>query len=607
MEIVYEQTKTILTLFNTEGPKSVGFEVDGEMPKFMVVADLFGKRCGFYSKHQTLIREICASFYGPVDCGFGNGSLIRHEIDLMAKQTTALNCSLLLVISAPWGTSVGERFWRLCTVRKCEDVSQTRYVDSEYCFSSMQRPPSRPGSSVLGGSLSVLACSASLLAMSKEWRAVDIDSSQGDAAAPEYGTAQASDDQDAKMISVMGDVIKNLKMRDKEQQALIEKLECEKNMEIERRVRIELEKERHVWKVDTESFNRALECQANEVAMERVKSDALANEVRNFDLVVIPACKEMHDEFQRSLSDLCGKQLVLEDEIKSCNKKLSDARRRDTEAKKERTCFETTLDAKTNEVLALRTQLQSLQARSEEAKRTASEQITSLLDASQKTAATIEKLEDNLNEVNKNSDRLNNMLSLERDSRIETAVDADDMQTVLIKAKMLSRWIVFVQRTKCARLKHSAPVAEPDNQSTDERGQTGGDPPSELTKAPPDTITRKDELSHADLLNIVASTKGLVAHLNSFVEKVQTNGTSSPSPTFNNEQQASHWQHSWSPPPQAQPFVEPQPHFFYGPPAQQQQYHYPPPYSNQYGPPHPPHPPQTFHRPRTRQHASGRG
>jgi hypothetical protein len=512
LEIVYEQTKTLMTLFNTEGPKKLGFDVDGELPAFMVVADLFGNRRGFHSKHPAIIRELCATFYGPVDCGFGNGSLIRHEIDVMTKQAKAIGCSLLLVLSAPWGTALGERFWRLCTVRKCADES--KYIDSEYVFSSMQRPPAVQGSSVMGDSFSVVSCAASIAAMMKSWRAVDIDTDQNETHDPTPTTTD--DTQDSKMISVMQDVIKNLKTRDKEQQALIKELESEREREVEKRVHERIEKERFVWATDTESLNRQIECQANEVAMERVKYDALKSEIRHLDSTLMPHVKSMYDEFQRSLSELCGKQLVLEEEIKSCNKKLSDARKRDTEFKRERTGFESTLDAKSAELTALRTEMRHLEGRSEQAKRTASDQITSLVDANQKASEKLAALQTALDGASATKHdalkKLETAESASRSEKNERRVDdivANDAHDALVKARAFFKWAT--RTTKNAK---PATQAEKPETDVDERGTTGGESPS-------DTGTK---LVTQDLFNLVASSKGLIAHLNSFVEKVQAGG-----------------------------------------------------------------------------------
>jgi len=549
MEIVLEQTKTLMSIFNNAGPKSIGFDYEGKMPRFMVVVDLFGSRCGFHSNSPTLIRELCASFYGPVDGGFGNGSLIRYEIDVIAKQAAALNSSVLLVLSAPWGTAIGDRFWRLCTVRKTEEG---KYLDSEYTFSSMQRPPATQGSSVMDPGCDGITFNAAAAAMAKEWRAIDIDDSSSTGVTSTTQAETPNTQPDSKMHSVMLDVIKNLRIRDKEQQVRISELESEQEQEIKRRVEEALGKLRTVWQADVESLHKSLDEHSKQVAIERVNVDALKVEVSHLDHIIIPECKEMSADFKKSLSDLCGKQLVLEDEIKSCSKKLCEARKRDTEVKKERSGFEAILDAKATEVASLRSELESMRDKSSEAKRTASEQITSLLDARSEVSARVDELKAQLKGARADADAKDGELSAERIAVKKATSLVKELQGKLEKtcaknkkqlerseadlkaARVCALWTISIYRRQALKFKSAPPASpvptessiDPDDQSSDGRGSTGGG-----TGDHKPAETEEKGACHADLLNLVASSKGLVAHLQSFVEKVQSGGAHATQPT----------------------------------------------------------------------------
>ena len=515
-EIVFETTKTIITIFNTSGPKTIGFEKDGAIPKYMVFADIFGKRGGYYSNSPTFIRELCSSFYGQVDAGFGNGSLIRHEIDVVSAKSEAIGASILLVLSSPWGAAIGDRFWRLCTVR----AENGSYIDSEYAFCSMQRPPASPGSSVLENVLNT-SCSVAASVLCNEWRAINIDcSSEIDEISDVSGSNQS---QDSKLVSIMSKVIETLRIREREQQLRISELESNQKLEIERQLSSEIEKERDVWKSEVSALQKSIEISAYEVCTERVRVDALGVEIVHLDNSIIPACKEMASDFKNALSDLCGKQLLLEEELKTCNKKLASARKRDSELKKERAAFESALDAKATELSALRSEFEDFKTRSEEAKKTASAQISSLLDSRSDERSTIENMQSKLKEAH-------DLEIVENTARSIKTIEK--LKEELIEARLCAKWVISIHRKKLEKCnaeyktKNTVISTESDDESADNRGQTGFETLEKSTQLD-DSRAEDKRICTTDLLNLVASTKGLVAHLNSFVEKVQSNGNDS--------------------------------------------------------------------------------
>jgi hypothetical protein len=521
MENVVETTKTLITLLNRQCPKSIGMWKDGKLPKFMCVLDLFGKHCGFFADGPALIRELCASFYGPVDCGFGNASLMRHEIDSMSKQADAMGTSLLLVLSAPWGCALGDRFWRLCTVRECQGT-QTQYVDSERVLCSMQRPPARVGSSVLGQGIELATSEASVAAMLQEWRAIDVNASE----APDiletshtYGAdapTECASAADKRMVAVMSNVIKTLRDQNREQQARITELETSQQEDVDRRIAEAVQKERLVWKVDVESLNLAMERQAIEVDYERVRVDTMKAELVGIDNGFIPSVQKQTAEFESALSTLRGKLLVMEDELKTCKTRLSESRKRDNDSRKERSQFEAMMESRSGELSALRAALEDGRQKAEGAKRTASEQVAQLLDKNVEAGRQIEQLKE---EVSRRTAAVEEARS---DRAVVESKEAGIVQQ-LKEAKACVKWLLAIRVARQTR--HVSECVEAEA-SVEDRGVTE----KESTSTPPEVevVGATEGVDRDYLLNLVASAKGLVAHLGSFVDKVQNTSGESP-------------------------------------------------------------------------------
>ena len=521
MENVIETTKTLMTLLNRQGPKSIGLWKDGKLPNFMCVLDLFGKHGGFFADGPALIRELCASFYGPVDCGFGNASLMRHEIDSMSKQADAMGTSLLLVLSAPWGCALGDRFWRLCTVRECQGT-QTQYVDSERVLCSMQRPPARGGSSVLGQGLELATSEASVAAMLQEWRAIDVHASEASdtsdtsdtsgADAPTEGASAA----DKRMAMVMSNVIKTLREQNREQQARITELETSQQEDVERRILEAVQKERQVWQVDVESLNLAMDRQAIEVDCERVRVDAMKAELVDIDNGFIPSVQKQTAAFESALSTLRGKLLVMEDELKTCKTRLVESRKRDNDLRKERSHFEAMMESRSGELSALRAELDDGRQKAEGAKRTASEQVAQLLDKNVEAGRQIEQLKEEVS-------RLTVAVEEARSERAVVESKEAGIVQQLKEAKACVKWLLAI---RVARQTRPVAACVEEEASVEDRGETE----KESTSTPPEVkvVAASEGVDRDYLLNLVASAKGLVAHIGSFVDKVQNTSTESP-------------------------------------------------------------------------------
>ena len=524
MENVIETSKTLMTLLNRKGPKSIGLWKDGKLPKFMCVLDLFGKHGGLFADGPALIRELCASFYGPVDCGFGNASLMRHEIDSMSKQADAMGTSLLLVLSAPWGCALGDRFWRLCTIRECRG-SRTQYVDSERVLCSMQRPPARVGSSVLGQGLELATSDASLAAMLQEWRAIDVHASEASEASEASDTpgmngadapAECASAADKRMVAVMSNVIKTLRAQNKDQQARVTELETSQQEDIDRRISEAVQKERQVWKVDVESLNLAMDRQAVEVDCERVRVDAMKSELVGIDYGFIPSVQKQTAAFESALSTLRGKLLVMEDELKTCKTKLSDSRKRDNDSRKERSHFEAMIESRLGELSALRAELEDGRQKADAAKRTASEQVAQLLDKNVEAGRQIEQLKDEVY-------RLTAAVEEARSERAVVESKEAGMVQQLKEAKACVKWLLAI---RVARQKSAIEATVGSEASVEDRGETEKE--STSTSPEVEVAAASEGLDRDYLLNLVASVKGLASHLDSFVDKVQNTSTESP-------------------------------------------------------------------------------
>ena len=97
------------------------------------------------------------------------------------------------------------------------------YVDSELVLCSMQTPPARPGSSVLGQGGELAVSDAVVKAMLAAWHAIDVDVVD---AKPARKPAGGGDDG---RVAVMNDVIRKLKEREVEREKYVAELIANQN------------------------------------------------------------------------------------------------------------------------------------------------------------------------------------------------------------------------------------------------------------------------------------------------------------------------------------------------------------------------------------------
>ena len=274
---VMQLSKILMTAINMEGGLArTGFVDDRrELPKFMVIADLMGKRVALWSNAATIIRELCGSFYGSGATHFGQGSLLRHDIDAAAAAAEVSSTTLCLVLVSPWGEALGDRFWRLMTIQKTESGA---YRDSDSVLTSMQSPPLRAGMSVLGERMEQCVHARVVEAFCNEWRALNCDGGcvVGGVGAPSKPT-------DARETVVLRGVVASLRAENDRLKQSLDSLKTSKEAEVRARVDEKLDCERAIFYADIESLNGSLEVHSNQTTIERVACDALRTSLEAAD------------------------------------------------------------------------------------------------------------------------------------------------------------------------------------------------------------------------------------------------------------------------------------------------------------------------------------
>jgi len=336
---VFNLTKALITTINMEnGLERTGFLDDRRaLPKFMIVADLMGKRVSAWSDKPTLIRELCASFYGSENAGFGNGCVLRHEIDNEVKSAALQQepTSLCLVLVQNWGESISDRFWRLSTI-KCVDVCTFR--DSERVLTSMQAPPARPACSVLGAQMTETVSAKVVDEFCNDWKASNLESSGGGGGGG--GSSGGSSDGDGdggggtgtsggdevdvaergaiegRQLVVLKSLLNQLRGENRRLQTALDALKQSKEAEILSRVSVCIKAERELFYTDIEELHRSLEAHAIHTSTERVRAEALEREIKNTDIDLAMSLAVVHE--------LRGEVLVEQETIVSTKQQKAD-------------------------------------------------------------------------------------------------------------------------------------------------------------------------------------------------------------------------------------------------------------------------------------------
>ena len=380
-----ELSKVLMTAINQhEGLERTGFIDDSrELPKFIALADLMGRRVAAWSQSATLIRELCACFYGPNSAHFGHGSVLRHEIDCEAKLAAQEGATLCLVLVSPWGESLADRFWRLMTVRKTESGA---YRDSERVMTSMQTPPTKPGMSVLGDRMECTVPPRIVDAFLREWRAVNLESAslecggEGDG----EGSGEGSGSAGAREIGVLRGIVSTLRGENARLQESLNALKLSKEVEVQAKLDALVTSERSVFYADIASLHTSLDAQSSNAAIDRVRAEALEADLREADAEI--------GRLGCFVSELKGEVLVAQESSTSSKKskqeeveKLRDAIKN---AKAEAKRVESARREEVRQLVAERARAQQLEAQLE-GKRVEVEAANAELQISKQREATL--------------------------------------------------------------------------------------------------------------------------------------------------------------------------------------------------------------------------
>lgn len=521
-EVVLENTRTILTILNKPGgPKAIGFESDGKLARCMVVADINSEAMGFHSTSIALIRELCASFYGPIESGFANATLLRHEIDNLARQTDALGMSLLLVLSAPFGAALTDRFWRLCSIERVPDGN---ILDSRFVLASMQRP----GVFDMGNDASLLGksskqfpvCEKVVNAMFKQWRSRSLDAI-GDELSAIAQTAHAppgtpGSEQQQKLLKVMHDVNSDLRARCKDQAQQLLELQTKMAAEIQIQVDAEIEKERAIWMYDIEKLSSDIEHETNLYTSERARGDVLASELAHIDEVHMQEISRVVESYERRLRQALGDNLVLTESKAVATKRASETRKREADLRKEREKHEAIVEALQSQRTSLETKLQEQKLKYEESKRSADEHLANLLEG-RKT----------------NEDELNELRSKALASTKASCDSGFALATALSNVQALE----CTNQNSNAKLKELTLASKFFVRLTRKLRKKNAD----------QQVKQVEQVDQTKIFDLVAKSKGLISHLNSFVDLAQTQAPRQPQQPQQPPQQPQHPQHPQHP------------------------------------------------------------
>lgn len=550
-EIVIDMTRTILTILNKpNGARNIGFDVDGALPKAMVIADVQGQTMGFHARNHILIREICASFYGSPAAGFGNANLLRSRIDDLAKLVEPDGSSLLLVLAAPFGTGQAERYWRLCSVTP--GAAGERTNDSRWVLSSNMRPSSVIDQgdlcSVLGIKGEGLVPEPVVQSMLASWRAVDLDASE---TTPEIGGGdQVTTKQDAKLVKVLSGVIAQLKASQKRDEETIVELRSTMKTEIELRVKETLAQQAKVWKTEIELLNKEIAKISNALTKERVLKDTLMEELVRFDTTEMQKMKAAFEAQDATLRDVRGQALVDREASSAIDKKLADARRKEGEARKRREELEATVETQARQLSTLRVELEATRTSQKDSKRESSTRLADLVEGQSKLQQRVKELEKKLQQANGAREVAEAAMQVSLASAQKSEVALDDVNAKRFQLEATLATMRHVLRFTCGVVA---------SQSRKLKGMCDLKTPSVSEM----TSTRDTGLDDgADVWAIVARSKGMISQLESFVEVIQS-GT--------------HCTHGATPPSSPYPYEYPehdyhesQPQVVYGAPMHQQ-------------------------------------
>lgn len=570
---VLETARTFCTILESpSGHAGIGMTTGtGEIPHFMAIADIFGDKVAAWSEKQTLIREMCSCNYGSADGAFGMGSAMRSDVDAMVEMVDCLPredpgktaASLVLVLSAPWGLGLGERFWRLFSVRKGVDG---KIIDSEFVLTSLHQPPARQGRTVFGDD-GMRATSKQVEAFRREARATCIDA-----------VAETVDSPTTVLGVPAGQAASC--------EEVVSKQKYDVAMSLVRDLRAQLSS----TKEQLEASHRDRDVQVAQLAEKRVTSvqDMLHSDIANLyaqlDIerthtqdalnvqqqtqvymhVMEGELTEFDEEIQRFQSDMAvindrvtelnGRLLVSEDDRDSQKRTSLSKSRKNTELERQVRVLQSKLDAQiestTAEKRRLEEELLSVRQRLDESKRTSASTLSSVYDARDAEAKRVQENESKLRAHMENAmvdmveQKTKTLVTLSR-CACHLFAEAGRRRRERRRAGYKHAESVFLWILKVARVRIAAK-----SQVVEEKIAPAVSTAESVTQTDLDTAPSGDSKASADSnttpfpADAVASAKSCISVLERFVDRAQTPRTSE---TVNNNAHSSSVMGTWTP------------------------------------------------------------
>ena len=545
---VFETSRTFCTVLeNPDGAQRLGFVTeDGSIPNFMVIADLFGQKIAAWSSKLALIRELCACSYGAADAGPGLGSVLRSDIDQMSQMANCIpranknsNVSLVLVLSAPWGCGLGERFWRLFTFRKESDGS---VVDSELVITSASAPPARHGRSVFEHD--GRASKKQIIALKTQVRAtcIDIDS-------PEDGPREFDHTNTFGLVQRSRYDIAMSLVRDLKSQLAYTKEQVDTSYR-ERDAQIQSICNAKVASAE-EILNMDIACLYSELDLLRTELQTEKN-AHNYTKVVAHVMEGDVEEYDEEISSFNGFSLLLKEEVhelrrlvkttqeslasmtKKCasqTKKASETNRlhRTFQAK-----YEAILESADNDRTSLSSQIETLKSRLEESKRTTSVTLGHIYDARDKAMDKVDKTNETLRTTTcalKTCEETLHIAQLSRDRMMKSFVISSFKLLNSRRKASVARCALKFLRLLANRTKNqtvdaivqTTPESENDAVAA---ATTTKEPTGTSAHSPMPTTPTTSDVQATVSADAVASAKACLATLQLFVERAQSSGYS---------------------------------------------------------------------------------
>jgi hypothetical protein len=554
--IVDSAARDLMVLINTESDaKSAGLIVGGRLMPVIVFADVMGEQVLFTSDHVTIVHDMCGSSHGCSADDYGPSVALRRGIDTLKAQATALNASICMVYSAPWGSDVRHCAWRLMTVR----LHNGQFFDSERYITSFTAPMPRPGRSVIDAhtvnvpSTSVRYLQVNLRARNVDQACDDID----DADDTEPSCPSTNHDH---RVNVLKGIVKALRLENTTlQQTLVgERHTAKANTEIVATQR--MAKEREGYEKMKWSFERLLEDNTRVHGRLTIELRSVRRQRDQCTKRSIFHALRVQCEVRAQKAALLVEREQQQKSTRADEARRNDARKRDVEERKVRQRMEAKAEESQRELQRVGEELERYKRRAADAKTEASSSMAKLVDAnnaarnelgdarerldytlrqhavhSEQTKAKIASLEESRRDMRRREEAAvaegaRSMLQineLKDASRTQTHVArANELKSARAVARAMGRAHTFrachtasVVRAfvLALRLRRATAAAASDR---------GASPTAATVVSPTYTPETSPELTGDALWNVVASAKRAMATLEHFVSTAQTGGGS---------------------------------------------------------------------------------